>query len=200
MKTTLKILTILFITLFIDGCGTRTPFTEKTISKENALVYIYVSDDIGENESISDSYYKIQINSKNLKQKIRMNEYLAFEMKPNNIKISVTRAAIEEKTITLDLKSGNIYYIRLDTNLDNDAFTLTQIDPKIASKEIQKTGLAGSVAINKNEIITEIIDSGKNETNNLSKSDEIKKAYKLKTDGILSEKEYSKLKAEILAK
>ena len=200
MKTTLKILTILFITLFIGGCGTRIPFTEKTISKENALVYIYVSNDLGTNESISDSYYKIKINSKNLKQKIRMNEYMAFEMKPNNTTISVIRAAIEEKTIVLDLKSGNIYYIRLDTNLDNDAFSLTQIDSKIASKEIQKTGLAGSIAVDENEIISEVVDSEKNKIKNLSKSDEIKKAYKLKTDGILSEKEYSKLKAEILAK
>ncbi len=198
MKNISYKLTILVIIVFFTACTTRVPFIEKEISKANALVYIYVSDDIGTDETITNSLFTIRINSKNIQQKIRMNEYLAFEIKPNNSYISIVRAAIEEKKIELNLEAGKIYYLRVDTNLDNDAFAFSQIDNLIASKEIKKTGLAGSVAIDENSILTEIIED--KEPQNNSKIDEIEKAYKLKEKGIISLVEFEKLKAEILAK
>ena len=127
-----------------------------------------------------------------------MNEYLPFYMKTNKTNISVVRASIEKESLDLKLNAGEIYYLRVDTNLDFNRFEFTQIENKIASKEIQKTGLAGSVAVEENEIVTEVIDSS--QTQGSSKSDEIKKAYKLKVDGILTQEEYQELKTEILAK
>jgi len=200
MKKKLLNLTLLVTLLLLTACGSRIPFIEKQISDDLALVYIYVSDDTGTEETISDSPFTIRINNKNTKTKIKMNEYLPFYMKTNKTKISIVRASIEEESLELNLNAGKIYYLRVDTNLDFNRFSLTQIDNKIASKEIQKTGLAGSFAVEEDKIVTEVVDSIDNNSKNISKTDEIKKAYKLMIDGILTQKEYSKLKAEILAR
>lgn len=191
---------VLMIMILFTACGSRIPFVAKELPKNNALVYIYVSDDIGSGDTTTDSLYAIRINSKNIKQKIKMNEYLVFEMKPKNTSISVVRNSIEEHKLELNLKASNIYYLRVDTNLDNDAFSFTQIDNRIASKEIAKTGLAGSTAVEEDTIITEVINNSLSNTKKLSKPDEIRAAYKLKVDGLITELEYKKLKTEILSK
>ena len=191
-------LTLFVALLFFSACGSRVPFVEKQISDDLALVYIYVSNDIGTTDTIIDSPFTIRINNKDIKTKIKMNEYLPFYMKTNRTNISVVRDLIEKESLELKLNAGEVYYLRVDTNLDSNSFSFTQIDSKIASKEIQKTGLAGSTAVEEDGIVTEVVDSS--QTSSVSKSDEITKAYKLKVDGILTEKEYQKLKTEILAR
>lgn len=198
MKNRLLQFTFLLALLLFTACGSRVPFIEKQVSEDLALVYIYVSNDMGTNDSIVDSPFTIRINNKNIDNKIRMNEYLSFYMKANKTEVTIVRDSIEKQALEIDLDAGNTYYLRVDSNLDSNRFLFTQIDSKIASQEIKKTGLAGSKAVDENNIITEVVDSMQN--NNLSKSDEIKKAYKLKVDGLITQKEYQKLKTEILSK
>ncbi|MDO8454398.1 MAG: hypothetical protein Q7S59_07505, partial [Sulfurimonas sp.] len=166
-------------------------------------------------ESINNAYFNIRINNKRYLQRIRSGEYMAFDLKPEAMIISATRAQIEEKAVQLDLKAGQIYYLKIRDNLDGGRFEFEQMSEEAAAKEIVKTGLAGSSEESRNNIITEFVNSKEDtsvkveptittqpiaDTNAPSKSDEIEKAHNLKEKGILSEEEFKALKNEILAK
>lgn len=204
MKNGLFKLILVSMVLLFTACGSKVPFIEKEVSKENALVYIYVSKDIGDQEFTTDSSYKIRINEKSYKQQVKMGEYLPFEMKVNKTKFSIVRAALEEKVLSLNLKASQTYYLRVNTNLEDNEFSFTKISNDVGSKEIMKMGLAGSTAVDIDSIITEMVGSVvKNEEKVLptkSKIDEINDAHKLKQDGLITEDEYKKLKTDILAK
>ena len=201
------ILTLLLsLTLFlISACGTRVPFVAKKPLSDAALVYIYITNEIASDESsTSDPYYLVRINNKRVDGKIRSGEYMSFDLKPQAIKISTTRDALVEHTLNLELKSGETYYLKVRGNLDNDAFEFIKVSSEIGLKEIIKTGLAGSTAVEEDSIITAFVSSDEDKevetSQKLSKSDEIKKAYKMKAEGMITQEEYEKLKAEILAK
>ena len=199
-KMVLQFIAVLSL-VFLSGCGSRIPFVEKKVSNENALVYIYVSNNIGIEENIVDDIFNIKINDKAYKQKIKMGEYLPFEMKPSSTKFSIIRASIEEKSLTLKLEASKIYYLRVDTNLDNGEFSFTNVSNLVASKEIVDMGLAGSNKVEESSILTEVIEPKKEEkVVEKSKSDEIRDAYKLKADGLITQEEYDKLKSQILAR
>ena len=197
---TLFLLTI--VLLLVTACSSRVPFAPKEPLKDTSLVYLYVSSDESSGEEMSDPYYSIRINNKLVEDKIRSGEYIAFNLKPNITSISIIRGAIEEKTVQLELKSSQTYYLKARVNLYNDAFDLVEVNKTIGSKEIVKTGLAGSTAVEEDNILTELISSDKDKkeesSQTFSKTDEIKKAFKMKEEGIITEQEYKTLKAEIL--
>jgi len=201
MKKLIFKITVLSLALLFASCGSRVPFVEKEVTNDSALLYIYASKNLGDTEETSDPLYTLKLNNKRLEQKIRMNEYVVYYIKPSSVKLSAIRASIEEHSVTLELKAGQTYYLRVDGNLDNDNFSLTQVENSIALKEIKKTGLAGSTDIEEESIVTEIItDKNDQQKHAPSKSDEIKEAYKMKVNGLITQEEYNKLKTEILAK
>jgi hypothetical protein len=174
---------------------------------------------VGNGEGMNSPYFNIRINNKRYLQRIRSGEYLAFDLKPEAMTISATRAQIEEKVIKLDLKAGQIYYLKIKDNLDGGRFDFEQVSEESGANEIVKTGLAGSSEESTKNIITEFVNSKEDkkedasvkvestttvqpvaDTNVPSKADEIKKAYSLKEKGILSEEEFKALKTEILTK
>ena len=206
MKNTLLISLILAITILFTACGTRVPFVQKEIAQKNAMVYIYVSDEIGNDDEISDPSYMIRINGKTTDERIKIKEYVVYELKANETKIAIVRGAVEEQSLKLDLKAANEYYLRVDGNLDGGGFSFTKMSKVDALPEISKTGLAGSTVVNESLIVTEIVNPESEDkqngtkSENLSKVDEIKEAYKLKDNGLITQEEYEKLKAEIIAK
>ncbi len=112
--------------------------------------------------------------------------------------MGMTRQVVNYHIRQKHLKASKTYYLKIEDNLENNGFNFIEVDENQGLREISKTGLSGSVAIEENSIVTEIVE--KKENSKFSKIDEIKKAHKLKEQGILTLEEFEKLKKEILTK
>ena len=204
MRKIFLVLAVLFGVMALSGCGKRVAFTKAKFSPTNSLVYVYVSNNLGDGEDIDNPLFKIKINDKTYSQRVRMGEYLAFEMLSKPVIISAVRGDIEEQSVKLNLQKGRVYYLRVDPNLDNGAFSIKEIPASIASKEIASTGLAGSNAVDKTRVITAIVGDKSTKDDVIvtskSKEDRIKEAYQMKKDGLIDDAEYKKLKLDILSK
>jgi hypothetical protein len=126
------------------------------------------------------------------------------------IKFPAVRDGIFEQSVKFNAKAGKTYYLKITQYPDSFDFTNMQ-DKNEALAQIKKTGLNDSVYEDEKDIITKIIQPNQKEqkvkkevktqakisTNN-DKMSKIKEAYKMKQDGLITEKEYNKLKREIL--
>ncbi len=197
--------------MLISACADKVPFKEQEAPRDGALVYIYLPIHAGSDEGYDVSDYSIRINNKLYKQRIEQGEYIALELKPESTDISVTRRAIEEKVIHLDLKVAELYYLKITDNMQGATFAFEHVKSEVALKEIVKTGLAGSTLKSSKDKITELISSDNNESidsekdsqplkQTTTKTDEIQKAYEMKEKGIISEEEFQALKTNILSK
>ncbi|MCD6433876.1 MAG: DUF2846 domain-containing protein [Sulfurimonas sp.] len=227
-----KILLLSFILLLVTACGNRLPFKEQAPLENAALVYVYVPESVTSGEDTQSYTYSIRINNKRYLERITEGEYLVFNLKPLIIDISATRGQVEEHKKSVTLEAGKIYYFKID-KLDGGNFSFERVQSSLGSKEIAKTGLAGSMVEDKNNIITEFVNPKEDEDVHVkavvpmqstpqvvvpmavpvtstasvapkrvtvSKMDEIKEAYEMKKQGMLSDEEFKALKAEILAK
>jgi hypothetical protein len=228
MMKILKILTLTLIMLLITACGSRVPFKKQQPLENSALVYVYVPEGVTASEDTNVYTYSIRINNKRYLERITEGEYHAFNLKPINIDLSATRAQVEEHKLTVKLQAGHIYYFKIQKQ-DDATFTFERVEQSIALSEIAKTGLAGSTLEDENNNITEFVNFNKDKkeskkvaakvpvatpaTNSAptktkayqkrataSKLDEIKEAYKMKKDGLISDEEFQTIKSEILAK
>ncbi|MEA1891241.1 MAG: SHOCT domain-containing protein [Campylobacterota bacterium] len=212
MKNIQKLLLIVVLIL-LSACGSKTPFKVQEPLENAALVYIYAPDNINSSDgSDYSNSYSIRIDNKRYMQRVMQGEYVALNLKPELIKISVTIKAVQEKAIKLDLKSTNRYYLKITDDIGGGDFTFEEMDETIALKEISTTELAGSYEKSKDDIISSLIDSDDNESEvketkrvevpqeNSAKIDEIQKAYEMKEKGIISEDEFQALKMDILKK
>ncbi len=230
----LKITILTFVLLFMTACGNKLPFKKQEPLENAALVYIYAPDTVTAGEDTQTYEYSIRINNKRYLERIEDGEYLVFNLKPLTLDLSATRAQVEEHKLTVTLESGKIYYFKIQKQ-DDGTFTFERIDPSIASKEIAKTGLAGSSVESKENIITEFVNPKDDKKEDVmvkatqpvqqaqpqvstatpvvvpvapqapkrataSKLDEIKEAYQMKKDGVISDEEFQTIKAQILAK
>lgn len=201
MKKIVPILSIIFL-LFLSGCGTKVPYKVQEPLKEASLVYVYVTSINNFGENLSESSYQIRINNKKTTKKIMNNEYIAFNLKTGDITISVTRTQIEERSIKLHLEAGKTYYLRIKTDIDDGGFEFEEVKKSVGIQEIVKTNLAGATQEDNNSTKSPLIqtETQDEKKDTLSKTDEIKKAYELKNQGIISNEEFEALKKEILAK
>ena len=97
MKNILRTVSLLVISMVFIGCGSKVPFKVQEPLENAALVYVYVTQDVGTQESQGGSDYSIRINNKRYLERIRGGEFISFNLKPQPMTISVTRAQIEEK-------------------------------------------------------------------------------------------------------
>jgi hypothetical protein len=183
---------------------------EKQPPKENAaLVYVYVVADSGVNDTNRVSLYKVGINGKKTEGYLKVAEYKAYDLKPGIITISAYRGDLEEQKINLDLAAGKTYYLRVKSFADDfGKFEITRVNSSVAHEELQHTTLAGEY-VKQDNIISELI-TPKEETAapvvtqqvvyTKSKTEELQNAAALKQQGILTDEEFNKLKAEILSK
>ncbi|PHQ65727.1 MAG: hypothetical protein COB99_02315 [Sulfurimonas sp.] len=228
MKT-VKILLLTITLLLITACGNRTPFKKQEPLENAALVYIYAELKVSADDSMSDSEYNIRINNKPVMQRIKDGEYMVFNLKPQPMTISATKKQIQEEVLDMNLKTGQIYYLKISDNQEGNTFEFIEVKSSIASKEIAKTGLAGSMEESPENIITEFVNPKNTESMEvkptaapativapvvipqasvpapaavapMSKTDEIMKAYGLKEKGIISDEEFKALKTNILNK
>ena len=213
-KTTLLLLSLTM--LIFSACGNKIPFTKQEPLPESALVYVYLPANISDDDATFISDYNIRFNGRQVMERISSSEYMAFNVKPESVEVSVVRKQIEVKSVTLDLKIGQIYYLKIEDNLDGNSFDFVRVNKRDAYPELMKTGLAGSSVENEDNIINIFTDDEPEKEESAvvapdtsqaepvvqtsSKMDEVQKAYDMKEKGMLSEEEFNSLKADILAK
>ena len=245
MKKILFTFSLVVISLIFTACGSKAPFEVKEPLPEAALVYVYVVDGYSMDDEASHSEYSIRINDKRYLERIESGEYMAFNLKPNPTLMSAVKGQIIEQHIKLNLKNGDINYLRITDNVSSGEFGFEQVSADVARAEIAKTGLAGSNMEDPDNIITELIGEENHDdsivggksagipqlteaqidaiiekkladravaapvqapaqtyssTPKVSKMDEIQRAFDMKNNGMLTQEEFSKIKAEILAK
>ena len=162
MKT-IKILMLTITMLLITACGNKTSFKAQEPLQNASLVYIYALTQITSDDSASDPEYSIRINNKPYMQRIKEGEYIVLNLKPQAMKISATKKQIDEKVLDMDLKTGQIYYLKMKT-IEGGSFELILMENNVGSKEITKTGLAGSSEESTENIITEFVNPKETET------------------------------------
>lgn len=200
MKKIFIFIFTLVVSLMFSACADRTPFKEKDTISNNSVVYVYMLNDIGDDENLNDKPFSIFVNGKRVTDKIISGEYVAYELKPTKVTISALRGEIESKEIEIDLKPKNSYYLKIKTELDNDDFSFTQMSEQVGKTEILKTGLAGSNRIFKDEKPEEVVSTADANIQKPSKADEIQRLYDMKEKGILTQEEFETLKAKVISK
>lgn len=189
MKNILKALGFIVISLVFTACGTKEPFKAKKPLKESALVYIYVVNGSIMDDSASHSDYNIRINNKRYLERIESGEYMVFNLKPNPTLMSAVKGQIVEEHIKLNLKAGDVNYLRITDNIDSGEFGFEQVSPNEARKEISKTGLAGSSVDDPKNIITELIGMDEKDSSIVkAKSDAVPTMTEAEIDAIIEKK------------
>ena len=204
MKKNIILAILISISLFFTACS-KTPFKKEEPLKGTALVYVYVMADNGINDTDRIPYYEVKINKKSTDGKIYPQEHLKYNLDADNVTISVVRNDVEKRTIDLNLKRGEIYYLRVVGFSDRFlGYNYEQIEPEIALQEIKDT----AYAIREESEVLDILVTKDSETTKVkashlgksqkSKTQQIKDAYQLKQAGVINEAEFLKLKTEIL--
>lgn len=215
MKKILILSSLLSVVVMFSACSSKSPYKEQKPLEEAALVYVYVVSQSGVAENYKDHAYKIKVNGKSVEGLVKTDEYMALDLKPGNVEVSATRADIETQSVKLDLKAGDIHYLKVKSFSDAFAkFDLIKEQSVVAKKEIAKTVDATSKNIIEKEIegVTVFADKKAPVVETAvpvqlsapqvptSKTDELEKAYKLKEKGIISEEEFKTLKSQIISK
>ena len=133
----MKKFTILLFTLtllLLTACGSKIPFAKQEALPDSSLVYVYLPSSISDDENSNESDYNIRFNGRRVMERISSNEYMAFNVKPELVEVSVVRKQIEEKSISLDLKVGQIYYLRIEDNLDGNNFDFVRVNKRDANE------------------------------------------------------------------
>ena len=206
MKKIVLVVTTIVLSMLFMACS-KVAFEKQAPQENAALVYVYVDTDSGINVTSRVSLYKVGINGKKTEGTLKVGEYKAYNLKPGMLTISAFRGDIEEQKIDIDLSAGKTYYLRVRSFADDfGKFEIVRVNANVAHEELTHTTLAGEYAKEEN-IISELI-TPKTEAAAVaptvvqanSKTQELQNAAALKQQGILSEAEFNKLKAEILAK
>ncbi|MDD5399634.1 MAG: SHOCT domain-containing protein [Sulfurimonas sp.] len=213
MKKILILSSLLAVAVMFSACGSKSPYKEQKPLDDAALVYVYVVSQSGVADNNKDHAYKIKVNGKNVEGYVKADEYIALDLKPGSVEVTAIRADVEAQSIKLELKAGDINYLKIKSFSDGFAkFDIIKSQSVVAKKEIAKTVSANSKNIVEKEIESATIFAEKKEpakesvvqstpvAASVSKTDELEKAYKLKEKGIISEEEFKTLKSQIITK
>lgn len=203
MKKISIYLLLLIMSLVFVGC-TKTPFVEEKPLDGASLVYVYVMPDNSINDTDRVSYFEVEIDGHLMEDKIYPQEYLKYNLKASSVDVSIFRNQIEKKSLKLSLTKGETYYLKV-TSVDNSFGKFDfELVPKVqALKEIKltryavpKEGKPLDILITKEKIEKE--QQAKQINVSKTKAEKIKEAHQLKEEGIITQQEFEKLKAEII--
>jgi hypothetical protein len=190
-----------FVAIFNFGCAKKLPFKEEEPIKNTSLVYIYALKNVSSDENLNeDSTYVIKIDDKKINQRLAIDEYMKFDIKPGKVKFSALKDGIFERSVKFDAKPNKIYFIKLEQK--NDMFSLSLQNKQEALPLISKTHLSNAIDVEEKDMVTKVLDTDEGQKSNESSFDKklkkIKEAYEMKQQGIITEKEYQKIKRDIL--
>jgi len=193
MKKVLMMMGLVLMSVLFTACGSKVPFKAQKPLPKAALVYIYVVDGISDNDDASHHDYNIRINGKRYLERIESGEYMVFNLKPNVTLFSVVKGQIIEQHIKLNLKAGDVNYLRVTDNVSYGEFAFEQVSPQEARAEIVKTGLSGSSMEDPSNIITELIGNEEKDNSIVkAKTDAIPAMSEAQIDAIIEKKLASK--------
>lgn len=186
--------------VLMSGCAERTPYAETAVEAGKAVVYVYRPESYANETKVYDVVIDGQI-----KGKLYDNGYLAVELEPGTTALSVRNsdalmATLESATIDLvDVRSGSAHYVKVDVAVQ-DAFSAKAVSAQTAKGEIAKTVLYDPDA---KKINLYASGAQKREAEPVqpkaSSVEQLEKLYELKQKGALSDEEYAKMKAKIIA-
>jgi hypothetical protein len=194
MKKILIALGLAMMSMMFVACGSKQPFKVQKPLENAALVYVYVVDGVSSYDEASFSSYNIRINGKRYLERIQSGEHMVFNLKPNPTLLSVVKGQIIEEHIKLNLKAGDVNYLRITDNTEMGEFGFEQVSASQAREEIAKTGLAGSNLENPDNIITELIgmDEEKDDSIVKAKTSAVPAMSEAEIDAIIEKKLASK--------
>ena len=175
-----------------DNCSVGLDATYADAVDNTALVYIYRLATPG----LDANNYRIYVDHKYTHQLLKANEYFPFHIKAGDLTISAMTNSIIEHKIAMNLETKKEYFLKI-TPIEGGDFTLKEVSQTQAINELAATQLSGS-EIKEDPTLSKVVDNTK--TTQVSASDEITKLYEMKEKGIITEAEYQKLKAKVIAK
>ncbi|WP_373071263.1 SHOCT domain-containing protein [Sulfurimonas sp.] len=201
-KTSILFISFIISIIFI-GC-TKTPYKAEEPLKGASLVYVYVVTGNNINDTDRIPYYEVEIDGHLMEDKVYPQEFLKYNLKTNKVEISAIRSQLEKQTLNLNLIQGKTYYLRVTSYDEGFGKFDFELVPDIqALKEIKNTryaipeeGKPLDILITKEKLEKE--EEKKQPVVSKSKTEKIRDAHKLKEDGIITQQEFEKLKAEII--
>ena len=147
--------------LIFSACGNKVQFVEKEPLKDSALVYIYIPVHVSASDGTSSTDYAIRINNKPTLQRVEEGEFVSFNLKAEAMTISATKQEVMEKVLNMDLKAGQIYYLKIVDDMAAGDFEFFEVLGADALKEIAQTGEAGTNVESADNIINVFTDDDK---------------------------------------
>lgn len=208
MSKILFIIPSFIIVMLVSACS-KTPFHESSISNNSSTVYVYVQTQESVNENMYDPCYKIAINDELLKECVEIDEFIELKnLQPQFVDVTAIREDIDRKKLVLNLEASKTYFLKIQSHSQLiGQYDFENVTRDVALKSISTMSMANPPKKEDDGILNFLVQSDKapQEVSNLtttpaSKIDEITKANEMREKGIISDEEFNKLKAEILAK
>jgi hypothetical protein len=191
MKKLLSIILAITVLGIFSACSSKKPYKEEQISDQKAMVYIYRKSVISD----LDNVYRVYLNNLLVKDVLRDNGYLHFEVKEGDLTVNVRRGVLFEHSVSLHVKNSQTYYIRAVSVSDSGDFKLEVVDNATGKSEIATT-------VYYDETRDDMFyheDKKKPEVKPAtSNAQEIERLYNLKEKGIITQDEYETLKAKVI--
>ncbi len=185
----------IFLLFSIMGCAQKQPFKEAEIIENTALVYIYRLSSHG----LDDVKYRLYADDEKINYMLAGGEYAPMHIKTGTVRIRAVANGVLEHTINLNLKAANSYFVKL-TPKEGGNFTITATTSAKGLSDLKKTFLSGST-LEIDPLHKKVVEEKKETAiQHPSISGEIAKLYEMKEKGIITQEEFTALKAKVIAK
>ena len=195
MRYVWTLLLSLLLLVFMTGCAQKQPFKEAKAIENTALVYIYRLSSHG----LDDVKYRLYAGNEKIDYMLGGGEYAPVHIKSGAVSIRAVANGVLEHTLDLNLEAPNSYFVKLTPKEGGD-FTIEAMTNIQGLTDLKKTFLSGSeleIDPLKKKVVEEKEETV---TQHLSISDEIAKLYEMKERGIITQEEFTALKAKVIAK
>ncbi len=179
----------------ITGCAQKQPFKEAKIIENTALVYMYRLSSHG----LDDVKYRLYADDEKINYMLGGGEYAPVHIKAGTVRIRAVANGVLEHTLNLNLEAANSYFVKL-TPKEGGNFTITATTRVQGLTDLKKTFLSGST-LEIDPLHKKVVEEKEETaTKHSSISDEIAKLYEMKERGIITQEEFTALKAKVIAK